>query len=353
SMRKLSILINSLLVVYVYVAIFGLLHNGMGPGGHIGDENDLALALNMVIPYAFVSVSLTKSPLRKALFVGVFALMVFGVIATFSRGGFLGLLSVLLYISVLTPRKGLALVLVLFVSLGAWIYTPDKYWTEMGTIMDEADNPELGTGGLRRQYWEIALRMFYENPIFGVGLENYNHNIYDYEPDDQMQRVGRSFHGMSAHSLYFTLLAELGLSGSLIFAAIVWFNTKDTNAIIKAAYSNSERLKSIRKRETRPNSWENTTPTAHDALLADLNKARFYAHAMRASLLGYLTSAVFLSVFGYPHFWLLTAMIVALKEVTDNLLKSPAKSVGQAADLGGGILQNTLKLRQSISHHPL
>ncbi|MGI0016895.1 MAG: O-antigen ligase family protein, partial [Nitrososphaera sp.] len=239
----------------------------------------------------------------------------------------------LLYCSILTPRKGLALVLVLFVSLGVWISSPDKYWTEMGTIMDEADNPELGTGGLRRQYWTMAMRMFYENPIFGVGLENYNHNIDIYEPEDQYLRVGRSYHGMSAHSLYFTLLAELGLSGALVFGAIVWFNTQDTKAIIRATHSNSERLKSIRKRETRPNSWENTTPTGHEALLADLNKARFYAHAMRASLLGYLTSAAFISVFTYPHFWLLTAMIVALKEETANLSKSPAERMAQETDL--------------------
>jgi len=353
SMRKLSILINGLLAVYVYVAIYGLMHSGMGPGGHIGDENDLALALNMVIPYAFVSIFLTKSNSRKALFIGVFALLVFGVIGTFSRGGFLGLLPVLLYCSVLTPRKALALVLVLFVSLGVWIFSPDKYWTEMGTIVEEADNPELGTGGLRRQYWAMAMRMFYENPIFGVGLENYNHNIDIYEPEDQYLRVGRSFHGMSAHSLYFTLLAELGVSGALIFGAIIWFNTKDTKAIIKASYSNRERLKSPRKRETRHNSWENTIPTAHEARLADLNKARFYAHAMRASLLGYLTSAAFISVFTYPHFWLLTAMIVALKEVTANLVKSPAESEGQETDLGRRVSPKYLKLRESEAHHPV
>jgi hypothetical protein len=56
--------------------------------------------------------------------------------------------------------------------------------------------------------------------------------------------------------------------------------------------------------------------------LYDLRKAKYYAHAIRGGLLGYLVAGIFLSVFAYPHFWIMTALTVALKETTFHTLRN-------------------------------
>jgi hypothetical protein len=49
------------------------------------------------------------------------------------------------------------------------------------------------------------------------------------------------------------------------------------------------------------------------AVLKDLGQLSLYAHALRASFIGFLVNAIFLTVFNYPHFWFLTALAVILK----------------------------------------
>ena len=65
----------------------------------------------------------------------------------------------------------------------------------------------------------------------------------------------------------------------------------------------------------------------------DLNKLRYYAHAIRAALFGFLVSGTFLSIFGYPHFWLVTAMTVVLKLRLTDRLKEAAESGGKALEM--------------------
>lgn len=304
SMRKMSIFINVLIVIYVYVAIFGILHDGTGPGGHIGDENDLSLALNMMIPFAFVSILLSKKMPSKTVFGGTFGLMVSAVIATFSRGGFVGLVPVLLYCFILSPKKKTAIMIGMLLTVGVLTYAPESYWNEMATIVDEVNDPTIGTGGTRREFWRIAMEMFYDNPILGVGYGNFPHNVPEYQLPDQWERLERGMAGYVAHSVYFTVLAELGLAGALIFGALIWYNFKDTQYILREA----------RKWKRNGRSLDVTMQTVtNHGFLDDLDRTMYYAHAIRAGLLGYLVSGLFLSVFGYPHFWILTALTVALK----------------------------------------
>jgi O-antigen ligase len=313
SRRKVSIFVNVLIVLYVYIAIFGILHGGRGPGGHIGDENDLALALIIGLPFAFVSILLAKNLVRKLLYGGTFVLMLAGIIATHSRGGFVGLLPVLLYCLLISRQKKTAVLVSVFLVLGVANFAPQSYWDEMSTISQDAADTEQGTGALRRDYWAIATRMFLGNPILGVGLGNFTWNVPEYQTEEQFQRVGRSFAGQAAHSIYFTLLAELGIAGSLVFLAIVIYTIKDTKSIINA----EERLdQEQRLRDSQSRNVIDLT------FLYDLRKAKYYAHAIRGGLLGYLVAGIFLSVFAYPHFWIMTALTVALKETTFHTLRN-------------------------------
>ena len=88
---------------------YGLLSGGrgrilQGPGGMLKDNNDLCLALNMVIPFlVYLGFTNTDRRIRKALYLSAFLCGV-AVLITGSRGGLLTLL-VILTLMVLKSRQ--------------------------------------------------------------------------------------------------------------------------------------------------------------------------------------------------------------------------------------------------------
>ena len=55
--------------------------------------------------------------------------------------------------------------------------------------------------------------------------------------------------------------------------------------------------------------------------LHDAEYLLYYSHAIEAGLIGFLVSGIFLSVFTYPHFWLMTALVVSLKHIARERIK--------------------------------
>ena len=90
--------------------------------------------------------------------------------------------------------------------------------------------------------------------------------------------------GRVAHSLWFTLLPELGIPGVLAYGLLLFFNLRD-----------SVRLRSIGR----------SVGGDDGTLLVGLGSA------FLASLAGFFASGTFLSVLYYSHYWYLTGFIVA------------------------------------------
>jgi len=311
SLRKTKLLIYALISLYTYLAIFAFLHGGTGPGGHVGDENDVALALNTAIPFAYVSILLSRSHAKKALFGAVTSVIILSVVATFSRGGFLGLIPVLIYCYFLSPKKVLTGIAGVCVALTLSTVIPEKYdmtySQRLSSMVAEFNGEEKGTGELRREHWTIARQMFYDNPLLGIGFKNYPWNIRYYQTEEQYESIGRSLGGYAAHSLYFTVLAELGAVGVLIFGALLWYNFKDIRWIIRVTKEMAPQPDIVAA---------SGMPSTHPQLRESMTYARYYAHAILAAFVGYLVSGIFLTVFDYPHFWLLTALLGGLKQAT-------------------------------------
>src|SRR5205814_8017929 len=90
----------------------------------------------------------------------------------------------------------------------------------------------------------------------------------DYEGDERLHGVTRVWR--AAHSLYFTLLPELGLVGAFMFFRMLYWIRRDLAAI----------------------RGSNMAPTILPL-----------AYAMEASLVGFLVSGAFISTLYYPNFW--------------------------------------------------
>lgn len=352
SLPKFALVINTILVSFVYVAAVAIISGGKGPGGHIGDENDVAIALVTFMPFAVVSVILSKSMVKKVLFGVIFGIMAAGVVASMSRGGFLGFAAMLLYGFWLSPQKLRTALIGLILALGLAVLAPEEYWTEMGTIGAEVENQDenAGTGALRRVYWAIARQMFYANPIFGVGVANFKWSVGDYQSDEQFSQVGRIFTGQECHSLYFSVLAELGLSGFVMFLLILWFNRKDLKEVYANTSSYIQQAKTqmlgkggmfaaqvlktriaggvVVSSGRRFGLADSASVRSSQGDLHDMERLLYYSHATEAGLIGFLVSGVFLSVFTYPHFWIITALVVSLKHILRKRIEEIEASMG-------------------------
>jgi O-antigen ligase len=330
--RRFSVFIGGITVVMVYLGLYAITHGGRGPGGHVGDENDTSLALNSFIPLVFLSMFLAKTVLQRILYGFAVGIMVLGVAATMSRGGFIGLVAALGYCFFLTPSKAKTLALGFVMVLILIPLAPDKYWDEIASIGTEAGNedPRKGTGALRREYWQTAREMFKANPIFGVGAGNFQWEVGNYQTPDQFERLGRSLDGQECHSVYFATLAEIGGAGFGLFLAILWYNVRDLGGMITAKQpltsdhkwiGSSARLAPVKALSVDSAvrlHHSQSVPVEEPARIGSIEQSRLtlYAHGLRGGILGFLVSGIFLSAFGYPPFWLLTGLVVALKVIS-------------------------------------
>lgn len=291
SEKKFNNMIDCYLLTFVILSIMGIVSHGRGVGGFLGDENDFCMVLNMVFPFALYRIFTSKGNYGKIYYFALAALFIVANITTLSRGGFLGLASVVLY-CVIRSKNKFALVSVLSILvLIVLVFAPTSYWGEVQSITSDTDNP-YSTGEQRFYAWKLGWNMFLDSPILGVGQGNYPWHVVEVENALGVQWQQRSLGGRAAHSMYFTLIPELGLVGIILYGFLIGYFIKDTKYI-----------KNISKERT-------------DIFSKDESKFHFYQSlAFEASLIGYLVSSVFISTLYYPSFYILCAFVLAYKNI--------------------------------------
>jgi len=225
SEERMQNLIFMWLGVHGLLGINGILHHGQGVGGWLGDENDFGMEMNVAVPLAFFMYLAASSLRARLLYLGLLGLFIMSVVATASRGAFLGLLAIAAYCWFYSPRKIMSLALGICLVGLVLVAAPQEYWDRISSITEDK-TMEQGTAGQRMFTWGIGWEMFIANPMFGVGQGNFPWTIGEYLGGRTWQT--KSLAGRQAHSLYFTLLPELGLVGSIIFGSMVFWNYRDT-----------------------------------------------------------------------------------------------------------------------------
>jgi probable O-glycosylation ligase (exosortase A-associated) len=304
--KKYDTLIKYWIIIFIFLAIYGYFNAnlhlpkyrryGIGVGGFIGDANDYCMALNTILPFAVFGIFTAKKQLQKIYFIFLVCLFLFIIIITESRGGFVGMVSVGAYCWLRSNKKIVLGILLGILVVFALAVAPGNYWDEIRSIKTENTeaNPH-GTGAQRIYSWKLGWQMFLKNPIIGVGQGNYQWNVGEAEDQAGVQWKTRSIRGRVAHSLYFTLLPELGIVGSTLYLLMIFFSFKDL-----------KNIKDISKKH------KETASDEH------FKKVYYLALALEASLIGFFVSSLFISTLYYPNFWLLCAFIVALKKIVVN-----------------------------------
>ena len=310
---RMQTLIFVWLGVHLVLAVNGILHQGRGVGGWLGDENDFGMEMNVAIPVAFFMSQGAVGKGNKLMYVGSLGLFVMALVATSSRGGFLGLLAVGAYCWLFSSRKLMSLFLgVCLVGL-VLVAAPQEYWDRISTITDDKTT-ESGTAGQRMFTWGIGWEMFLANPILGIGQGNFAWTIGEYLGGRTWQT--KSLAGRQAHSLYFTLLPELGLVGVLIFGSMVYLNLRDA------------RLKAL-------GSWSGPSRKVERANDPQFARAVLFGKAISGGMIGYLATSAFISTLYYPTFWIMMALAVALRNTTERYVAAEAVVIEERANYAG------------------
>lgn len=286
---RLQSLIKFWMLLHVFVAIMALQNGGRGPGSFLEDENDLALTLNMVVPYLwFMSQSPDTKGIKRFYYFLAACVVIAGVVVTASRGGFLGLVAVIGGIIVFSPKRLRNFAVVTLVCVVGYLMIPESYKKEVASISDT----ENGTRNDRIYSWKMGWRMFLANPVVGVGANNYPWNVHIYE----MQAFGdgtgeiKMHGGRAAHSVYFTLLPELGMVGTLIYLLLLFKSFKELARLAKI------------DKDLERNS-------------AELINLSLMARAMMVAMATFLVTGTFISVLYYPQLWYLAGFIAILSNV--------------------------------------
>jgi probable O-glycosylation ligase (exosortase A-associated) len=193
--------------------LFTILSGGAGrvygpPGdSFLSDNNAIAVALIMVIPFMYYLRSQSKSIWMRHGMIVAMALSAMAVIGTYSRGGLLAVAAMILFLWVKGKQKILFAALIIpLIPLGITVM-PQSWFDRMNTISSyEADASAMG----RINAWKTAINIANDRPLVGGGFELYSQRVFArYAPNPEDVHA--------AHSVYFQMLGEHGYVGLLIF----------------------------------------------------------------------------------------------------------------------------------------
>lgn len=276
--------------IMAYQAVFSVtIGGGRGNGGFIGDENDLALAIDTAFPFALMG-ALQYRGGKRLVCAGLLVLYASAVVASFSRGGFVGFAVVAAYCLAYSKNRTRNFIAIAVGAALFFLAIPSEYKSELTSIQETSS----GTAEARLFLWTAAYRMWLDNPILGVGAENSHWLVGEYQPEDVDSGMfsGRSYRernwsGTPLHSLYFGLLSECGLVGVAIFGGMIWLHYRTISRTRKRVFG---------------------TPFASAELKRD---AEIYGVSLAAAMAGYLSAGAFLSVLYYPYPYYFTALAAA------------------------------------------
>ena len=132
--KTLRRLVDILALCGLYLGLYAATHAGRGPGGFLGDENDLGCVLVSFLAFPIFMLPQRKGLLGKLFYAASAAMLFVGIISTGSRGTFLGVLVLGLFYFFKSPSKMLMVVILSIFVLGSAIFAPAAYWQRMGTI---------------------------------------------------------------------------------------------------------------------------------------------------------------------------------------------------------------------------
>ncbi|GAB6059665.1 O-antigen ligase family protein [Desulfonatronum parangueonense] len=279
-LRKLlwAFIIGVFLLVFFTITASG---TGRAAASATYDPNDIAMLFVITLPILYFFMQSRKGLVKLGLLGGI-CMLLYALILTGSRGGFIGLLVVAAciflmdrYTSWFKKLALLGLLFVVFVQI-----SPDHYRDRMSTLLTYEEDYNITAEYGRKALWLRGLRLMLENPITGVGAAAFTTGLgLSYGEEG-----GR---WLTAHNAFVQIGAELGIGGFTLFILLILTSLR-TMRRMRARFA-------LREDEFKDHLWMTT--------------------ALQISLLGFVTTAIFLSAAYFAMFYFMIAMCCILKKL--------------------------------------
>jgi O-antigen ligase len=261
-------------------------------GGIMQNPNDLAMNMVVFLPFAALLAMQPGSLFKRLVAAACGVSMIGAIVASGSRGGFLGFAVMMAVLAVVTARKRPAFVLAGVVALiCALPLVPDSYWRRIASITDESKD-DVQSSQARKRLMGESWDAFVQNPITGVGAGQFK----DWNPQ------GREEAWHEAHNVWLQVAAELGVFGVGAFLFLAF----------RAFYAvfQTRRLLSRRRGVGRRQPVSPAPGRDEDDQFLDAHSA-----AMAASMAGWFVCAFFGSIAYNWTFYYLLAFAAAPRDI--------------------------------------
>lgn len=242
---------------------------------YLGDGNDYSLSVSIVLPMCLYLLLASKSIWLRVLWGAAMLALILAIVGTQSRGASIALAVVFLYLWWKGRQKAVGLVLIAAIIGIIVSFAPEVYFERMGTVVNyEEEGSAMG----RIMAWKVATRMAIKYPISGVGSGHFPVKLgTEFRPPEF---GNQNLPWLTAHSMYFLLLGELGVPGIVFLLAMLAGNY----------LANSRMIDRFRQQGS-----------GSDRVFLMLN----------ASLIAFAVGGAFLSVAYYPHLYVLSGIWTA------------------------------------------
>ena len=266
------------------------------------DANDFGLLMVCSMPFAVYFLRPSVSMGRRLFALCALGLFVLMIIRSGSRGGFLGLIAVVLYtlffyraVPVRFRFGAIAAGAGIFVLFGS-----AKYWTMMASILHPDNDYNMTEETGRKQIWKRGMYYMETHPILGVGIRAFPQAEGMLSPiAKQYAEMGRGIKWSVAHNSFVETGAECGA------IALALFVFRFGSAFVT--------LGQVRvKRRGRGSPY--ITEDDHA-----------YAQMLIASFLGFIVSGFFVSAEYFGYLYTLLALVLAQQAVLKRRARTPLR----------------------------
>jgi probable O-glycosylation ligase (exosortase A-associated) len=249
------------------------------PDSFLAENNGFALALNMSLPcFYLLGRAEPNKFIRRGLKIA-FGCSVLCVILSYSRGGFLGLIAVLLLLAWRSKYRTLGVTLLAIIALAVVSWAPAQWTSRMNTLRQDGVD---SSAQQRLVSWGTTWNFVQDYPLMGG-------SFYVLPDVSIFQRyktrdLPGGFQSSGPHSIYFQVLGEHGFVGFFIYFGLI------VSCLIT--------LLSIRQRTKQ---------------VPELRWMSVYADIIWIALIGFLVSGAFLGFADFDLYYQMVGCVCILK----------------------------------------
>jgi putative inorganic carbon (hco3(-)) transporter len=189
-----------------------------GPGGFIGGNNEIGLAMLVAIPLLYYLYLITQHKWVRLGLLGTIGLSAIAVLGTQSRGAFLAIAAMGAFLWWRAPRKLFSGILIATAAVTALAVMSESFFARMDTIKTyQEDTSAMG----RLHAWQTAVNIANSRPL-GAGFYMYQDAVFErYAPRERSANVdAKAYEARAAHSIFFQILGEHGWIGLILFLSL-------------------------------------------------------------------------------------------------------------------------------------